>query len=472
MYIVLCTRLARRHCIGMQVYVLENDPLKALKVLESGGRVVGFSPHAKDLLTAIGSAIVVGDESDAEDNPDFPHVKGYIKVYHNDVSFYSTSARTLHGGTPVLYSASGVVGVKESLKKGELWIIPSITYSSYRDRNKKSFLKEVFLDQQVDSTKHVDRMEVCRPDWEKYPLDSQALKETRESGFSLSQILSTAALCSQGADPALYRTVKNFARSPLSSGSLLVKNCPVGVLPNTPSLPDEVCEKDYTSELSLIAITSILGHPTGYTPEMGGRLVQNIVPTEVSQTEQTSTSSKTNLYFHTEAAFHPYRPKWLALLCLKGDSLAHTTICNVYDIVDALPEDICEALNFPEFVTGVDTSYTYNTSTSLSAPHRVLEGTPNRPRILWDWSLTQGLTDRARRALLVLKEAVRDVQSSVVLEPGDLLLIDNTILVHGRSPFKPRFDGTDRWLQRTFVLADTNIAYDAFTQDVIDLEFL
>ena len=200
--------------------------------------------------------------------------------------------------------------------------------------------------------------------------------------------------------------------------------------------------------------------------------MQNIVPTKASQTEQTSTSSKTNLYFHTEAAFHPYRPKWLALLCLKGDSSAHTTICNVYDIVHALPEDICDALSFPEFVTGVDISYTYSNSTSLSAPHRVLEGTPNKPRILWDWSLTQGLTDRARQALLVLKDAVRAVQSYVVLEPGDMLLIDNTILVHGRSPFKPRFDGTDRWLQRTFVLADTNIPYDAFTQDAIDLEFV
>ncbi len=456
----------------MQVYVLENDPLTALKVLESGGRVVGFSTLDKGLLSALGSKIVVGDESSAEDNPDFPHVKGYVKVYDSDVSFYSTSAKTIRGGTPVLHSSSGVVGVKESLKKGELWIIPSITYSSYRDRNKKSFLKKVFLDKQVDSTKHVDRVEVCHPDWEKYPLHPQALKGTRGSGFSFSQILSTAALCGQAADPALYRAVKNFARSPVSSGSLLVKNCPIGVLPNTPAFPDEVSEKDYTSELSLITITSILGHPTGYTPEMGGRLVQNIVPTEAGQTEQTSTSSKTNLYFHTEAAFHPYRPKWLALLCLKGDPSAHTTICNVYDIVDAIPEDICEALNSPEFATGVDTSYTVNTSTSLSAPHRVLEGTPNSPRILWDWSLTQGLTDRACQALLVLKEAVRDVQSSVVLEAGDLLLIDNTILVHGRSPFKPRFDGTDRWLQRTFVLADTNIPYDAFTKDAINLQFV
>ena len=184
----LCIRRARRHCVYMQIYALENDPHKALKVLEAGGRVVGFSTQDKDLLAAIGCTIVVGDESDAEDNPDFPHVKGYIKVYHNDVSFYSTSARILHGGTPVLYSVSGVVGVKESLKKGELWLLPSITYSSFRDRNKKRFMNEVFPDNQTNSTQHVDRGEICHPDWDQYPLSPAALQETKESGFSLSTI--------------------------------------------------------------------------------------------------------------------------------------------------------------------------------------------------------------------------------------------------------------------------------------------
>ncbi|HRE02697.1 MAG TPA: TauD/TfdA family dioxygenase, partial [Ilumatobacteraceae bacterium] len=42
----------------------------------------------------------------------------------------------------------------------------------------------------------------------------------------------------------------------------------------------------------------------------------------------------------------------------------------------------------------------------------------------------------------------------VLLEPGDLLIVDNSMVVHGRSPFTPRFDGTDRWLQRAFVVDD------------------
>jgi L-asparagine oxygenase len=53
-----------------------------------------------------------------------------------------------------------------------------------------------------------------------------------------------------------------------------------------------------------------------------------------------------------------------------------------------------------------------------------------------------------------LTNAIARRHTAVVLEPGDLLVIDNSVAVHGRSPFTPRFDGTDRWLQRTFVVAD------------------
>jgi L-asparagine oxygenase len=38
-----------------------------------------------------------------------------------------------------------------------------------------------------------------------------------------------------------------------------------------------------------------------------------------------------------------------------------------------------------------------------------------------------------------------------VLEAGDLLIIDNNKTIHGRKPFQPRYDGTDRWVQRMLV---------------------
>lgn len=39
-------------------------------------------------------------------------------------------------------------------------------------------------------------------------------------------------------------------------------------------------------------------------------------------------------------------------------------------------------------------------------------------------------------------------------EPGNLVFVDNRIVLHGRAPYPPRYDGRDRWLQRIFVHLD------------------
>ncbi|NBT21304.1 MAG: hypothetical protein EBT17_04190, partial [Actinobacteria bacterium] len=46
------------------------------------------------------------------------------------------------------------------------------------------------------------------------------------------------------------------------------------------------------------------------------------------------------------------------------------------------------------------------------------------------------------------------VTQTVVLGDGDLLVIDNDRAVHGRTPFVPRYDGTDRWLKRALVVRE------------------
>jgi L-asparagine oxygenase len=66
---------------------------------------------------------------------------------------------------------------------------------------------------------------------------------------------------------------------------------------------------------------------------------------------------------------------------------------------------------------------------------------------------------------------IEEIATSVVLEPGDLLVIDNNIAVHGRSPFTARFDGHDRWLQRSFVVTDLAPSAGQRVGRVITTEF-
>ncbi|MCU1361735.1 MAG: L-lysine 3-hydroxylase [Ilumatobacteraceae bacterium] len=261
-----------------------------------------------------------------------------------------------------------------------------------------------------------------------------------------------------GSLPALSPDVRDalveFASRPDRSGALLLRGMPIGRLPATPSTPTTPASKDDVSEQTLLAVAHLLGEPVGYRPEHGGDIVQNIVPTRAAANRQVSTSSKVELMFHTEAAFHPHRPRHLLLLCLRGDAAAATTLSSIHEVLHDLPTDVRDVLFEPKFRTAVDESYLDGRSNVLGAPIAVLTGDREFPSMVFDADLMVGVDGRAEEALMVLGRAVVARQTSVVLEPGDLLVVDNAAAVHGRTPFAARFDGTDRWLQRTFVVAD------------------
>ncbi len=251
-------------------------------------------------------------------------------------------------------------------------------------------------------------------------------------------------------DDALLR----FAVTPPRSGALLIRNAPIGDLPPTPPTPETPVAKDFSTELTLLTVARCLGQPVGYVPEHGGRIVQNIVPTQTDANSQTSTSSRSSLMFHTETAFHPYRPRYLLLLCLRGDASAHTTLASVHDIMDRLPDALLEVMFEPRFRTAVDASFLAGRRNELGAARPLVTGTRSEPTFVFDADLTVGIDTIADDVLAAVRSAIADVETSVVLEPGDLLVVDNNVAVHGRSPFSARFDGTDRWLQRSFVVAD------------------
>jgi hypothetical protein len=238
------------------------------------------------------------------------------------------------------------------------------------------------------------------------------------------------------------------------AGALLIRRLPVGDVPATPSTPVSPTGKDRVSELVLLAAARRLGQPVGYQPEHGGDIVQNLLPTRAHADRQTSTSSNVQLEFHTETAFHRHKPRFLLLLCLRGDPEALTLLCSIRSVIGRLPLGVRRTLSEPRFRTGVDESFTGTRNHRLGRPVPVLEGTTTEPTLTFDADLMVGLDDEARAALGELRQVIRAGHVAVALEAGDLLVVDNAVSVHGRSPFAARFDGTDRWLQRTFVVAD------------------
>jgi L-asparagine oxygenase len=252
----------------------------------------------------------------------------------------------------------------------------------------------------------------------------------------------------------VHDALVDFVDDAHPSGALLLRGVPVGQLPPTPPTPTTPAAKDSISELGLLTIARQLGQPVGYEPEHGGDLVQNIVPTRAALDRQVSTSSNVHLMFHTEAAFHPHRPKYLLLLCLRGDAAAQTTLSSITEVIPYISNSVVDVLFQRRFRTAVDESYLHGRTNVLSGPMAVLSGDRQRPSMVFDADLMVGFDAEADDALRTLGEATVGCHTSVALERGDLLIVDNSVAVHGRSPFTPRFDGTDRWVQRTFVVSD------------------
>ncbi|HEU4461950.1 MAG TPA: TauD/TfdA family dioxygenase, partial [Solirubrobacterales bacterium] len=108
-------------------------------------------------------------------------------------------------------------------------------------------------------------------------------------------------------------------------------------------------------------------------------------------------------------------------------------------------------------------------------PIAVLAGAGERPWLRVDFAETASMDgdEEARSALLALREAAADVAIEVLLEAGDVLVVDNHRAFHGRTPFRARGDGRDRWLLRTYVARDLARSEDVRPRDgrVIEMDY-
>jgi len=274
------------------------------------------------------------------------------------------------------------------------------------------------------------------------------------------------ARAARGAIPALptalTATLAAFRRHGSASGALLVRGLSVGDLPPTPRDPRGLAGLRLPAAGCLGAVAAVLGDQCGYAPELGGVIMQDIVPVPGHADAQRSTSSTAALDIHTELAFAPdgARADYLALLCLRGDHdrAAGTTVSPVGAVLARLPAPVIKVLREPRFRTSVDQSFLAGlgvTQPIWVGPFEVLSGPERRPRVRADFAETQGTDPEARQALAALRGAAEAAAVTVVLGPGDLLLIANDRAFHGRTRFTPRWDaGDNRWLLRTSIMRD------------------
>lgn len=250
----------------------------------------------------------------------------------------------------------------------------------------------------------------------------------------------------------------HFRKNSNDNGMLLIRNLPIdGELPPTPGDGGIAREKStYLSEYVLLSLMLHLGEPIAYEDEKNGALIQNICPVRGKEEAQENCGS-TYLEFHTEDAFHPHRPDFIGLLCLRPDHdrLATTVAASIRKALALVPSKAQELLRQPLYRIRLSSSF-MSDSNQVMYSHNlpVLSGDALEPDLSVDFYSMEALTYPGQLALKTLEGALLKVAVEHRLMTGDLMIIDNRVAAHARTAFHPRHDGHDRWLQRLFVVHD------------------
>lgn len=226
-------------------------------------------------------------------------------------------------------------------------------------------------------------------------------------------------------------------------------------------------------EMTLVLMGSLLGDCISWATQQDGYMVHDILPIQGMEKEQLGSSSDELLWWHTEDAFHEARGDYLGMMCLRNIDKVPTTFLPMSEI--EIDPKLMKKLFEPHYTIRPDESHLKKNKSDATAidetlasayqniekmqtnPDRipVLFGDPKAPYIRIDPYFMDPVEDsEAQEALDTLVREIDQKISDVVLEGGDFCFIDNFQGVHGRKPFRARYDGRDRWLKRINIARD------------------
>ncbi len=222
-------------------------------------------------------------------------------------------------------------------------------------------------------------------------------------------------------------------------------------------------------DLLLVVYGALLGDVFGWSTQQDGRIVHDVLPIKENEGLQLGTAADVELCWHTEDAFHPLRPDWVILTCIRNPTATPTVIACADDL--KLPDDARSVLFEDRFRILPDNSHlpTHNSTSAATGFDEIgrlstmppaialMYGEPDRPYLRADESFWEVADSGDAEAVTALRRLTAEIQRNlheIVFRPGDFCFLDNFKSVHGRRPFVPLYDGSDRWLKRVCVARD------------------
>ena len=302
-------------------------------------------------------------------------------------------------------------------------------------------------------------LEVQEEEKERLTILAKSLQHI-SSSKNMEGFISNANILSLRLPSRIKRELEKFKKSGDKYGALLIRN-----LPNEPFVITPKDNKEHVGETTILAniqalFNEYMGHMVSYEAEGDGYLFQDMVPNKELSKTQTSLGSNVELELHTEQAFSDYRPDYLSLACIKGDTNAYTFFLHVNQIIEQMThEEICYLEN-KNWKIGVDMSFALNgCDFAARGPLSILKYDGEHYDLVFDQDLLMAETKIAGQMIDEIVNVYYNCRNGYVLQPGEILMLDNHKVVHGRSVFQPRFDGNDRFIVRSFVMNDLKKIY-------------
>lgn len=222
------------------------------------------------------------------------------------------------------------------------------------------------------------------------------------------------------------------------------------VMVSTPELnmSAEIEEKGFAfvSELLPKFDTETVAKHLGYIEKLEGiAMIQELVP-------KSETNAPPNIYsgnfgfgdfpFHTDLAHWHKPPRFLLLRCIRGAKTVATRLIDSRRIIDAIgSEELRRTLVQPR-----------RPMQGKRCMLRILEQCPSdRIRFRWDSLFIQPSSKRSAQVFANISTLIADLPPLDLLlqNPGDILLVDNWRMLHGRSAVSE--NERDRIIHRAYL---------------------
>jgi len=299
--------------------------------------------------------------------------------------------------------------------------------------------------------------------------------------FDDSQFLKDLPLMSYQLPQRVVKFLNEFKYNPHEAGYCvlstgLVDDTRLGATPShwENKTNNDTCQDEV---MAMCLCAGVMGDIFGWLTQQDGRMIHDIVPIKKHENEQLGSGSKEELTWHTEDAFHELRGDYLMMMCLRNNDSIPTTLSKpdysklTRRQIDILfekqftirPDNSHKPVNGSQERketladdAGLNAAYETMLSRDL-APEKIaiLFGNKNDPCLRLDpYFMDMPEDPEAREALTAIIDLVSESLIEVSLNPGEIIIIDNYEVVHGRRAFAARFDGTDRWYKRINVIRD------------------